>query len=422
MKSADERVMTSLRNNVTNAENVGLTKGKAAILEAYNNGATESEANTAMKEAVNGYFANIQQNLINHVNAQVNQIQSMIQSITSNENTETNSNNTIPIQARATANYIAIADSGSGIQSESTDDFTLVDGSTVQVEQFQTLKGSIDITVGGWEPKTQSGGAEWLRFKDASSQSDGEIDFGFQKYIDTMNEIISSRDNVTSDLNGFTTDVSNQYEPGEVPTEEFVDPVTAATELGTDTGLSSQAAAAGMMGIPTSAGFSLRLEITDGSGGMYQVDAEIYTNANPQDDAGNPTGFVVGETYDPDNFDAPIYASYEYVDTESGERTTDFTQLVEPFTVLEATDSDGNTVDNVSPEPNINQTSDVSKLEEELAQIREEKRRLQEEAQESTSGGVGAGFFGGGGPNTGVIAAVLGGGGVVYALFTQGDS
>jgi hypothetical protein len=106
--------------------------------------------------------------------------------------------------------------------------------------------------------------------------------------------------------------------------------------------------------------------------------------------------------------------SYEYIDEESGNRSTNFTQLENPFTVLEATNSEGEEVQEVTPTSQTNQTADVSKLEEELKSIREEQQRLLEKSQEPT-GGAGGGFFGGGAngiQNLGLVAA----GGAVIAL------
>ena len=56
--------------------------------------------------------------------------------------------------------------------------------------------------------------------------------------------------------------------------------------------------------------------------------------------------------------------------------------------MIDATDEDGNEVTNVANEKRITQTADVTKLEEELAQLREEQQRLQEESQAGGGGGI----------------------------------
>jgi len=125
----------------------------------------------------------------------------------------------------------------------------------------------------------------------------------------------------------------------------------------------------------------------------------------PPTGGGNDTGWEVGVEYDPSNFAAPIYVAYEYIDTESGEKSSDFVQIDEPFTVIDATDSAGNEVTNVANEKRITQTVDVAKLEEELAQLRDEQQRLQQQSQAGGGGGGGGGGFLDGGNST-LLAAL----------------
>jgi hypothetical protein len=193
--------------------------------------------------------------------------------------------------------------------------------------------------------------------------------------------VASRSSSVKTKLGGFVGDLYFEYGAGDIPTEDVVDPVTAATQMGQNTGMAGQAAEAAMLGIPTTASFSLWLELQDPNGNTFEVEAELYTKASPTDGSGNDTGWEVGVEYDPTNFDAPIYVAYEFIDTESGEKSTDFIQIDKPFTVIEATDEQGNSVTNVANEKRITQTADVTKLEEELAQVRSEQQRLQRQSQ-----------------------------------------
>ena len=417
-KSADERVMTSIENNLTSSENVAIAKGKAALVTKLNEGASESEANTAMTAAVNDYYSTIQKNILTHAIAQMEKFGSMAKSLKSHPNSGSSISMFEIYKTLNGASYEPLA---SVISDDGTQTISFINGDTkdYQYNSLSTGAAANDIK---WKPLrgSESDDTPIFRFTDPNSTSDppATSSYSFRRITNAFEACVTKRDEVNSQLVGLASDLYSNYEPGEIPTEDVLDPVTAATELGNNTGLSLQEASAGMMGIPTSAGFSLRLELSDGSGGTYEVDAEIYTNAQPDDGSGNPAGFAVGQTYDPDNFQEPIYVSYEYVDPETGERSTDFTQIVEPFTVLEATDSEGNEVEEVTPTSRTAQTADISSIEEELASIREEQQRLLEK-QQQPSGGAGAGFFGSGGPSTGVIAAVVGGIGVLYAL-TQG--
>mgnify|MGYP006272566671 CR=1 FL=1 len=422
--SANERVLTSISNNVKNSENVALAKGKAAALEVMNNEGTESEAATAATEAINSYYSTIQENLITHFDAQIDKIISAGQSIQSKFDS-----NTDTIQLYLSGSYQPLK----SVYEQGVESVSLLDGSSAEISKpgYGYDNGSGQTTSQNFSvappspptPTTTDGDGNTVQVEKwrFTSPDGGSVDYGYKQLETIWSDIIASRDSVNANITGLVSDIYAEYDAGDIPTEDIIDPITAATELGQNTGLSSQAAAAGMMGIPTSAGFALRLELQDDSGETYEVDGEIYTNAQPNDTDGNPAGFAVGETYDPNNFEAPIYVSYGYIDPDSGERSTDFTQIVNPFTVLEATDSEGNDVEEVTPTSRTAQTADISSIEEELASLREEQQRLLETTQEPT-GGTGAGFFGGGSPNTGAIAAVLGGIGVLYALFAQGDS
>ncbi|GAA0555891.1 hypothetical protein ABNG02_13330 [Halorubrum ejinorense] len=422
--SANERVLTSISNNVKNSENVALAKGKAAALTVMNNGGTESEAATASTEAVNSYYSTIQENLITHFDAQIDKIISAGQSVQSKIDA-----NVDTIQLYLSGSYQSLKN----VYEQGVESVNLLDGSTAELSKpgyaFDT--GSGQTTSNNFSiappnpptPTTTDGDGNTIQVEKwrFASPDGGSVDYGYKQLETIWSDIIASRDEVNANLTGLVSDIYAQYEQGDIPTEDILDPITAATELGQNTGLSSQAAAAGMMGIPTSAGFALRLELQDDSGETYEVDGEIYTNAQPNDSDGNPAGFAVGQTYDPSNFEAPIYVSYEYIDPDTGERSTDFTQIVNPFTVLEATDSEGNDVEEVTPTSRTAQTADISSIEEELASIREEQQRLLETTQ-PPSGGAGAGFFGGESLNVGAIAAVVGAVGVVYALATGGGS
>ena len=371
MQTVDKRVFTSIRNNLANSETVAFAKGKAAALEKMNAEAPESDAVTAMEEAVNGYYATIQKNILTHWETQTSQINHHVTMAIAHENV-------LP------SGWFEWQ--GSGVESTERDrtTVTLVSGETYEVEtlvvsiEFEDVSSKI-------KPRTSSGSGEKEEFvfiggaDDVTTLTRGDYD----SLLDTVANRSSS---VKTKLEGFVGDLYFEYGAGDIPTEDVIDPVTAATQMSQNTGMAGQAASAAMLGIPTSASFSLLLELQDANGNTSEVDAELYTKAAPTDGSGNDTGWEVGVEYDPANFDPPIYVAYEYIDTESGEMSSNFIQIDEPFKVIAATDEDGNEVTNVIPEKRVTQTADVTKLEEELAQVRDEQQRLQEESQNNGGG------------------------------------
>jgi len=74
MQTVDERVFTSIENNLVNSETVAFAKGKAAALEKMNAEAPSSDAVTAMMEAVDGYYSTVQKNILVHFETQASQI------------------------------------------------------------------------------------------------------------------------------------------------------------------------------------------------------------------------------------------------------------------------------------------------------------------------------------------------------------
>ncbi|MDB2237575.1 hypothetical protein [Halorubrum ezzemoulense] len=397
MKSANERIMTTIENNLANSETVAYAKGKAAALGEMNADGSESAAISAMESAVDSYYATIQKNIVTHVDSQMSQTVHFL--------TMTDAHKNLTTTDRFNSHDYSYNMTGWG---ERTGSKTLVDGSTVEYTKIRTPKD-------GNGANYTNGMGEYNGFRVKSYGDMDSVDFIGTRTHSAFNKASSRASTVKTKLEGFVTDLFSQYAPGDIPTEDVVDPVTAATQMGQDTGLASQAAEAAMMGIPTSASYSLWLELQDGDGNTTEVEAEMYTNASPTDGSGNEIGWDVGTTYDPANFSEPIYIAYEYIDPESGEKASDFMELDYPFTVIEATDSEGNEVNNIQNEERITQTADVSKLEEQLAQLREEQQRLQEQSQ-SGGGGLDLSAL----SFAGIPGAVVAGGGALVAyLLTQ---
>jgi len=394
MQTVDERVFTSIENNLANSETVGFAKGKAAALEAMNAEAPEADAVTAMEEAVDAYYSGVQKNILVHWETQTSQIHHHVSMAVAHADVSPNNwftwkGDPVNSTARDIANFNLVSGESVELDTNTVDDkYDMMLPDTSSVNNFIFVGGSADVST--------------LRDTD---------------YNDLLATVADRSSSVKTKLEGFVADLYAEYGAGDIPTEDVIDPVTAATQMGQDTGMAGQAAEAAMLGIPTSASFSLWLELQGADGNTFEVEAELYTTASPTDGSGNETGWEVGTTYDPANFDPPIYVAYEYIDTESGEKSTDFVQLDEPFTVLEATDEEGNEVTNVANEKRITQTADVTKLEEELAQIRDEQQRLQQQSQGgSTTGSGGAGGFLDGGNSTTLLAALaaVAGGAVLF--------
>lgn len=482
MVSADERVMTSIENNISRSDNVAYAKGKAALVEAMNDGATESEANTAMQDAIDEYYSSIQENILNHYSQQMSQMHHHMDRLSSHSNTEIH-------------NAIHWWDSEAGGWDDSnmtspppleTVSVTCLDGRTVDVKGFdagpQTAFGP-DLR---WPPDTRENGGQ-MRYVDPDASN--YLPYPLYRSVDAFDAAVSRRDSVNAALTGFTSDVYNYYEPGDIPTEDLVDPVTAATEMNQDyEDRGFRSAQAAILGIPTNAEFSADLEIVseEAEDGVWQVNADIFTAHVPTVDvaadasissgvltlskepvanstysltttdsetvefsAGDLTDngggsweidlsadlstvntsvdvlleedeFRVGETYQPSGWSEPFFIAYAYNDSVTGELRTQFTQIESEFTIVKVTDTLGNEVESFSNDSQNTQTSDIETLEEELAMIREAQIRQQKEAEEETSDGDGGGFFDFG-PEVPGVGLILAGAAVLFAIGSQNN-
>ena len=378
MKSTDERVMTSIRNNLANSETVAFAKGKAAAITEMNAEAPESAAVTALEDAVDSYYATIEKNILSHWDAQVSQANHHLAMVDAHEDL---SLGLFDYTDTGMSGYNSI----NGTYPDATSTYTLVDG-TDQTHSVYKIDSSAPAGTFSYSyGPTDTAGNNDINIR-YTGGTDNVTYMVPDNFAAALSDVSARSSTVKTKLEGFVTDLYAEYGAGDIPTEDIIDPVTAATQMGQNTGMAGQAAEAAMMGIPTSASFSLWLELQDADGNTTEVEAEMYTNASPTDGSGNETGWEVGTTYDPANFDPPIYIAYEYIEPDSGEKSSDFIELDHPFTVIEATDAEGNEVTNVQNEERITQTADVTKLEEELAQLRDEQQRLQEEAQ--SGGGI----------------------------------
>jgi len=422
LASTEERVLTSIQNNVQNSKHVALAKGKAAVIEEMNAGNGESAATSAMQAAIDEYFSVIQENIINHWNAQLNQWWHYGRQLRSHDNTDywdalailQPNGDGIPSDS---ANGFFYGEDGPEVYALSNSERTLLDGRTVQ--PWIWYCGDTGSTT---EYSYASPNFQWIAdegFPDPQEQysvfqvedSDGvkQTVIDVSRYTTLWDNLITARDDVNSQLSGFVVDVYNAYEPGDIPTEDLVDPITASTELQQDySHYATQGAHAAMLGIPTEANHSVQMTLEQDG---YTVWADIYTNHVPTDSNGNEVGFKSGQTYSPSGWSEPLYIAYEYneVIDENGntlneseqksydgettvETYSDFTQIEQDFTIKFVEDADGNEVTQFQTTSQNQQTSDVSTVEDELSQLREEMVRLQEEAEEDTSGG---GFFDG---------------------------
>lgn len=391
----NEQVLSNLENTAEFADNAALPKGMAAVVEAYNDEDNDQDAvQTAMEDEIDAYYADVERDVLTAYENTLTQMKAWYDALENHEDTDPND-----ILGHSKDQ------SGDGYSHEGYDEgVQMVFGQSEYADQYVVAEKDVTLHDGSTETvmwfhfdQPSSGTEEHLApqegFKDTDfltpivmfSQYDpsAEEDDAVQndavqvlqtlRFWDLFDAIDESRDRVYSNLSSFVTDVFDHYDRGDVDLEEFVDPITAHTELRAEDDPDAYAgSAAALIGIPRNEEpMTLHFEESD-----TETEGSIYSTDSPDG------GFEVGTTYDPDDLDYPVFARVQV--TEDDEQTTDFIEVDEQFSISEATDPDGNDLESVEMEDGPTyDPSDIESLQDQLDQVHEEQLRLQEQAQES---------------------------------------
>lgn len=439
-----EQIMSSLENTVQFADNAALPKGMAAIVESLNNGDSAGTAVEKMETAIDEeYYDGVQQDILSAYRNVMDQMSHWFQSLKQHTAVD-NDTSIAPSDVLVMGTYDGAVPDGTtfkwmdspvkgleplfdrnvylesmGSHQINDREVTLASGATETAYMYRYNHDN-QSNYGEFHPVNTGVVESPLRVAVKPHDYRGEsvtnipnselIEYvEIARFRRLWDELQASRQRVHDNLSTLVDDVFSQYEAGEVDLSEFVDPMTAYTELSSkEDDLAYAGAAASMLGIPRhDQPMDIYLKESE-----VTVSGSIYSTSEPTD------GYEVGSTIDPANYDYPIFLSYEGTfEDENGEvqEQVDFVQLEQPFTIESATDSDGNELSSVqmSDGPTYD-TSDVESLQKQLEQIRQEQLEMQERAEEQNSGASGGFFdFGSDGPGVGVILAAAA---AVFAL------
>lgn len=397
LKETQEQVLSSLENAVEFAENVFIPKGMAAVAEALNNDADRETAEEEMAAVIDEHTAGIQEDLLKNCESNLAQYAHYVERLAEHDDTspkdvlwgvqdsrdEFDSEIEAPDESplihnpEEVDNTMALeVELSNGSILELDIPFLSVDGSTTQhlaifpefIQQNSAPSEDKSGEILGFYV-TEDG--EKVLEDEAITEEHITIDMS--RYDDALDALADARSDAYGELSTFVTDTYEHYEPGEVDLGDVVDPTTAYLEFSNevDDESFSGAMAANMLGIPrTDEPMSIWLEEDE-----IEVEGSIYSQEAPEG------GFSVGEVYDPNELDYAVMMRYTRV-LDNEESETDFVELEQPFSIDSATDSDGESVDNVDVEPDVEwDTSDIESVQEQLEQIREEQIAMQNEAE-----------------------------------------
>ena len=435
IQSGNESVLTSIQNLGENARSVAYQQGRAAYLEAVNDGTSPLNALQPGRKAIQNYIAPNQRNVVERWNVIFEQVKLIIKRAKEVDGTSPGN-----IFNGGDLKFTE-ADPENPKSSYGQKMYTLVDGEKVFADGMRwhtsnkwgnRLHSTISIN------KAKKGAYDdarpgTVRVK-ADPQKNGSeqiVVINHRPFKKTLNTLKQAYQDAYSDLEAFAQGIQDEYTSGEIDTEDLVTP-RDLWEMSSDDAENPYAAAdlAGL-GLEVNQSSSITVDLLDDE---RLIDGSVYLSKSPigeslavgtvydptasrQTDAdGNPTDSAddyEGTVDDPVPLDGLAFIAYN---TDNG---STYTQIEQPFEVVDAVGEDGETLDLVDYEPSGGQqttTTDIDELRKELQAMNEEVVELEEKQREAaTGGGIDIGL--GGSMSAEAIGAVLA---VLAALFALG--
>ncbi len=392
MKSSYEQILSSLENTVSFVENTLLPKGMAAIVEELNDDNSKEAAEEAMSKAIDEHCAGIQKDIIQNCESNLEQYSHYVDQLDSHDEAD-------PRDVLWGDQYSSSGGSVGDVHNPSQvfgwDDaeVELADGSTYEMEvpRFSRRSSNLQLKMcpefvvqnSDLDDYEQGVFGHFEINEDGETATDDDEitdDHGtleMERYDEVLDELSAARGSTYGELSSFIDDVYSNYDPGDVDLGDVVDPTTAYLEFSNDIDDESYAGAmaSNMLGIPrTNEPMEIVLEDDEVS-----VEGSIYSQEAPDG------GFDVGQTYDPDALENAVMMRFTEI-IEEGQGETAFREIDQPFTIVEATNSDGEAVGTVDTESEVEyDPADIESIQEQLEQVREQQISMQEEAQDDDS-------------------------------------
>ena len=446
MQISHKQIMNGIQNQIEMSDNVGYSKGKVALVESLNAGDDITQAKSKMNDAINDYYSTIQRAIIKHYIEQLNQMWHMNRKIDEHSELEFDDPSIVTFYASRPTNSSWIEDpsqAGYSVYSMMTGKIHSYDGyeSWSKVDNcgyadFELLNGEMyeNVPVAFNSAKSSdysyvvapyydnfTNGSNSTTLEDmsnfsqphsiitlmadvdttfsnmgseqASSQDNKNKWMDFRNYMNAMDSLYTARDRVNSNLQGFADDLYSQYQSGDLSFAEIVDPITYATEMASDVDNDAfRQVSAAQLGFATNATENVTIQINDGDSEPV-IETDLYTSYEP-----NNGNWQVGTQYDPSTWSEPLFITYPDTDGENS-----MAQLETPFTIQSAVDKDGNSVDTFQNRETNIQTADITKIQEQLEDLRQTQLELQQDSGTSNTDTPQDSDGGSGGSSTNIV-------------------
>jgi len=418
IKSANDSVLTTVENLSQNASQVAYLEARGAVLEALNDGATPAESLDAGYTAIDDYILTNQKNLADRFTVAITQVEAAYTRVESNPDMTPSEVWVLP-PYDFTERVVQLADGSDYTYSA----INKTDGAIVVIDDDNRYYSEVKLK--GVTPFTETG---YDNIKPTMAA----------RFRGVLHDLDAAWNDARTNIDEFVTGIGPSYTSGEISTEDITQPSDLFQMASDDSQTAYAAADLAGLGLEVNQDSSVTIELLDdletleGSvflskspmGGSLQVG----TAYNPEisratDGSGNPSDTIddyAGTQGDPVPLDGLAYIAYN-----TGDGSSTYGQIQQPFSVASASDPEGSNLSEVSYQPSGGQqttTTNVDEVRSELQAMNDEIVRLEEEkSQAATNGGNGggAGGFLDGGNSTllAALAAVAGG-----AVLFRGNS
>jgi len=327
LRDSNAGVAAVMNNRIQDSKNIAWIKGKAAAIEAMNEGKSSTEAETAALAANDEYYSTIQENLLNHWNSVVDRFEHYL--TLAEEHSDTSGLELCDLGGLTNlVEYRPVADSfytANGFKTGGYEEYTLKDGRVMDVRVLYTYGVNSTGSDEWWYHLTQDGGdptnSTYAAIHNTNKGEVADPDSGdrvnpVEWTIQLYNDADTEHSTMASNLSAFVTDAYAGLQSGDISTADMIDPVTLASEYSSSydsTGYYGYAAAQlAMLGVPTdlAANAVIRLESDE-----VTISGTLFVSDPPTE------GLAVGSTYSPGSMGVgDVYFGYS---PDSGSQEVD---------------------------------------------------------------------------------------------------
>lgn len=341
-QSADESVFVGFANHLEDSQNAALSHAKAAAINAINENEDDATVHAQAAGAIEDYYATLQKNVLGHWNEQIEKIQFAFQTAEDHDEVEGTSdlifmgftdfegvpeiverdieltNGETHVEKYFDEYYTnASSNPYEGRQVISLSDAicTREDSITVQDEyEGSSFDNRVFLITYQKPDDTHGQETEGFLYVGGSPVEQGSADGGQIQITELWDEIPEQRDDAMNNIDIWIDNVLQSVEAGDIDLSDVMDPATFSAHYAADEDSHYAWAAADLVAI----GVPLDL---DGGEALIRLE-ESGWEARGLLGVGDRefTDMAVGETYDPENIDGPVYLVY---DGEMSERELD---------------------------------------------------------------------------------------------------